>query len=373
MQDTFPLLPHRLHANPRRRAITMAALMACMTLPTPAASQDAPESQPEDAPSAASQPAVESPASELEAFEVTALGGRVVRSADMSKQVVLIDCFGTWCPPCREAIPVLTKLHRKYAQYGLEIVGIAFERVDDEEAIDVLRKFAQEHDITYPLALGTDALREQFDVKSFPTLVRVGKGLRVLGTDRGFKSEDAVALEVFVRSQLGLDVDLDNGTKEDEPEVIPAGKLFQPGNGDSGFEFNATTIQGTELSMESFRGSALLLAITSSWDKSAVDTAAQLQAWHTRFVEDGKLTVLAASFERVREDEAKQEALVAFTQAQSSTYPAFPIGLPFTRKLHRWSSLPTWLLFDEKGKLVLRETGLAADVTAAIEAKLKER
>ena len=66
--------------------------------------------------------------------------GRQVRSDDarFRGKVVLVDIFGSWCPTCHEAAPLMVRLYRKYHPRGLEIVGLAYE-VSGDTAIDAAR------------------------------------------------------------------------------------------------------------------------------------------------------------------------------------------------------------------------------------------
>ena len=63
-------------------------------------------------------------------FEFPDLDGNPVTSDDerFKGKVVLVDIWGTWCPPCRREAPSLAKLDERFRERGLEIVGIAFER-----------------------------------------------------------------------------------------------------------------------------------------------------------------------------------------------------------------------------------------------------
>lgn len=74
---------------------------------------------------------------------------------DFSDRVVLLNFWATWCPPCREEIPALDRLHRALGDQGLSVVGVALEDADP------VRAFAAEHDVGYPLLVGG---REAFDI-----------------------------------------------------------------------------------------------------------------------------------------------------------------------------------------------------------------
>lgn len=76
---------------------------------------------------------------------------------DFSGRVILLNFWATWCPPCREEIPALDRLHRDLGDQGLSVVGVALE---DAEPV---RAFADEHDVGYPLLVGG---REAFDIAS---------------------------------------------------------------------------------------------------------------------------------------------------------------------------------------------------------------
>src|SRR5262249_59973090 len=87
-------------------------------------------------------------------FELPDLDGKKVSLADYKGKVVIVDLWGTWCPPCREEIPHFVDLYRKYHASGLEIVGINYEMVAGDEAREKVRKYVKENDIPYPCLIG---------------------------------------------------------------------------------------------------------------------------------------------------------------------------------------------------------------------------
>lgn len=63
-------------------------------------------------------------------------------------QVLVLDFYATWCGPCRDSVPHLMGLHKKYEQQGLRIVGLNVGGPDDESEVP---GFAKEFGIQYAL------------------------------------------------------------------------------------------------------------------------------------------------------------------------------------------------------------------------------
>ena len=63
-------------------------------------------------------------------------------------QVVVLNFWAPWCPPCREEMPDFIKLQGKYHERGLVFIGVALD-----EKIKV-QAFADEIGVNYPILLG---------------------------------------------------------------------------------------------------------------------------------------------------------------------------------------------------------------------------
>lgn len=137
-------------------------------------------------------------------FELPDLEGKVVTHKDerFKGKVVLVDIWGTWCPPCREEIPFLVKMDEKYREKGLEIVGASFEKEgSNAEKVAHLKRYAEENKIKYTLLLGgsTAAVRKSFpDLQSFqgfPTTILIDRKGRVRKIEIGFSNDGAQNME----------------------------------------------------------------------------------------------------------------------------------------------------------------------------------
>ena len=60
-------------------------------------------------------------------FTATDLEGRPVSLRDVRGKVVLLNIWATWCPPCREEMPSMQRLHERLGPEGLEIVAVSVD------------------------------------------------------------------------------------------------------------------------------------------------------------------------------------------------------------------------------------------------------
>ncbi|MEO8633639.1 MAG: TlpA disulfide reductase family protein [Gemmatimonadales bacterium] len=131
------------------------------------------------------------------AFAAPDLEGRLVRSTDarFRGKVILLDIFGSWCPTCHDAAPLLAELYRDFHSRGLEIVGLAFE-VTGDSTFDapLVRRYRDKFGLTFPLLLGGTSDVETVEAllpglvgfTAFPTTVFLGRDGRVRQIHAGF-------------------------------------------------------------------------------------------------------------------------------------------------------------------------------------------
>lgn len=85
--------------------------------------------------------------------------------------VVIVNFWGTYCPPCRAEAPVLTRVWRSLRGSGDRLVGVA---VDRAPLADVTR-FARGLGMAYPIAVGPLAILGDFQVRLVPTTVVIDR------------------------------------------------------------------------------------------------------------------------------------------------------------------------------------------------------
>ncbi len=114
-------------------------------------------------------------------FKLKNLDGKEISLEDYKGKIVIVDFWGTWCPPCVAEIPHFIKLKESYGEQGIEIVGLAYEQAEDtEEAIEAALKgvkdFVAENKLNYTCAIGDDETQERVpDFGAFPTTLFIDR------------------------------------------------------------------------------------------------------------------------------------------------------------------------------------------------------
>jgi thiol-disulfide isomerase/thioredoxin len=67
---------------------------------------------------------------------------------DYHGQVVLVNLWATWCPPCKEEMPALQFFYNKYRDQGFVVIAVN----DGDPTADVLQ-FVKDYQLTFPVWL----------------------------------------------------------------------------------------------------------------------------------------------------------------------------------------------------------------------------
>lgn len=116
--------------------------------------------------------------------------GRTRSLADYKGRVVLINFWGTWCPPCRRELPDIVSLREEYKSKGFEVIGICLERSDDP--VSVVTEFASANGLMYPLLIGNEYIASAYGgIQAVPTTFVVDKSGIVRESLVGMQSASA--------------------------------------------------------------------------------------------------------------------------------------------------------------------------------------
>jgi thiol-disulfide isomerase/thioredoxin len=131
-------------------------------------------------------------------FTIRDLDGRTISSAALRGKVTVINFWATWCGPCRAEIPDLVALQEKYKD-TLQVIGIS----QDEAPPEVVKRFAADHKINYPVVMMTAELEKRFPgVVALPTSYVLDRDARIVQKHVGMLRSETTEAEVRVLAKL---------------------------------------------------------------------------------------------------------------------------------------------------------------------------
>ena len=136
----------------------------------------------------------------------TQLDGRRAGLEDLRGQVVVLDFWATYCPPCREEIPHLVRLQKQFGPKGLKVVGL---NVGGEEDRPKVPDFVRQYGIQYQLADPDDETVRLFlsGDDSIPQTFVLDRRGRLVRHFVGYDAEVAAELERAVNEALAEQAD----------------------------------------------------------------------------------------------------------------------------------------------------------------------
>ena len=97
-------------------------------------------------------------------FTLVTATGRSVTLSSLRGRGVWLNFWATWCPYCQAELPIVEQEQRVYGAH-VDIIG-----VDVQESAGTVKKFAQRHGLTYPMALDSEgAMSAAYGVTGLPT------------------------------------------------------------------------------------------------------------------------------------------------------------------------------------------------------------
>jgi thiol-disulfide isomerase/thioredoxin len=133
-------------------------------------------------------------------FQLASRGGKTINLAQYKGQVVMINFWATWCKPCRDEMPLLEDIYKKYKPMGFTMLGVNVEP-DSKDAEVWLGKLPKP--VTFPIAYDVDSkVSKLYKVETMPSTVLVDRKGNVRVLHRGYKPGDENIYLTQIRSML---------------------------------------------------------------------------------------------------------------------------------------------------------------------------
>ena len=135
-------------------------------------------------------------------FTLNDLSGNAISLSDFSGDVVILDLWATWCPPCRKEIPFLVSLYDEYKDQGLSVVGVAL----DQGGASVVAPFVEANEVTYTIVLGDAEVSRAYKVSSIPMTLMIDRNGNVAHKEVGFAPQFEGPMRAKVEELLAAPV-----------------------------------------------------------------------------------------------------------------------------------------------------------------------
>ena len=142
-------------------------------------------------------------------FEAKTIDGKPVRFPDDFKgKVVMLDFWATWCRPCLNELPGLTRVHNEFASKGFTVLGIS---LDNEEGATSLPQFLKSKNITWPQicdgGIWQGGIVKQYGVHSIPSCWLIdGDTGRIVATTAHLRGEALRGTVQHALANLGKEI-----------------------------------------------------------------------------------------------------------------------------------------------------------------------
>ena len=130
-------------------------------------------------------------------LESSAAIGKELALSQWKGKVLVVNFWATWCAPCREEMPMFTRLQQELGPKGVQFVGIAVDQPDK------VRQFASDLGLNYPALIGGYGAMELSkslgnSIMALPFTVIVDRGGRVAHTQLGPLKEQQLS-DIFAK------------------------------------------------------------------------------------------------------------------------------------------------------------------------------
>ena len=119
-------------------------------------------------------------------FTLAARGGSNVSLAQYKGQVVMLNFWASWCGPCRQEMPLLESIYKKYNRLGFTLIGVNVE--PDSNAAN---EWLKQTPVSFPILYDKESkVSKMYDVAGMPSTVIIDRTGKVRVLHRGYKPGD---------------------------------------------------------------------------------------------------------------------------------------------------------------------------------------
>ena len=111
---------------------------------------------------------------------------------------LFVDFWASWCGPCRQEMPLLDSIYKKYSKLGFTMIG-----VNVEPDPGLANKWLQATPVSFPILYDTESkVSKLYDVAGMPSTVIIDRQGKVRVIHKGYKPGDENAYMDSIRSLI---------------------------------------------------------------------------------------------------------------------------------------------------------------------------
>lgn len=137
-------------------------------------------------------------------YAAATLDGDTLHLKDLRGDVVLINVWATWCPPCLREMPALQRLHEALGADGLRVLAVNVDNASfGGDPTDLVRTFIDEFGLTFDILLDPEyAIESAFQVSGLPMTFVIDRRGRIREKTLGAREWDSAGAQARIRTLL---------------------------------------------------------------------------------------------------------------------------------------------------------------------------
>ncbi len=128
-------------------------------------------------------------------FTLKSNSGKNLKLSEFRGQVVMLNFWASWCGPCRQEMPLLDQIQKRYSSLGFTILGVNVEE-DSNKAKAMLREVP----VSFPVMFDTaNKASKLYNVSAMPSTVLIDRNGNLRYMHKGYKPGDEEQYKKWVK------------------------------------------------------------------------------------------------------------------------------------------------------------------------------